>query len=521
MRLNGTRESLLSQNTPMNRLYKTVSGFWPYFALCALLVALFYTTGFNRNWPHWVDQELTLSYNGLLVYSGSNQEYLDHPGFFSIHLISSLIAIANFLGFYQLHSIGDLNNLPSTLEGIKELIITTRHAALITSIAYVFSAYYIANKITRKHFLSFLIALLIFVSNGVFFHFTLTRTEPIAFLFLVWALYFYIQFFNQSDGGKPLPLLLCLVMLFCGALNKAQVLVLAPFYFTWTYYFIHANQQHLAISESALWKIASFISFAGLAIFYGLISSGLSLLINLGLITFFFGLTFVCAKKSGLNPFKATSLFNAFYLIAFEVLSYMSFKLNQNVSIFSNIEDPISMTRWLAPDPNAQTIAMDRNAVYILGKIANSLAEPLITLFTKVSSPLILVVFCLGLMYVLRGQLKKSDLVFGAYSFLAFYAVSLINRTRYIDAPHYLLLSEFFLLGFALVLISKLSSTKAKMKIVGLLAFLILLMNLVPHTRYVNLLMRKGGQPFCSSPQIYLEKIDAKKIAAECKGNPI
>ena len=164
---------------------------------------------------------------------------------------------------------------------------------------------------------------------------------------------------------------------------------------------------------------------------------------------------------------------------------------------------------------------MDRNAVYILGKIANSLAEPLITLFTKVSSPLILVVFCLGLMYVLRKQLKKSDLVFGAYSFLAFYAVSLINRTRYIDAPHYLLLSEFFLLGFALVLISKLSSTKAKMKIVGLLAFLILLMNLVPHTRYVNLLMRKGGQPFCSSPQIYLEKIDAKKIAAECKGNPI
>ncbi|QWE08976.1 phospholipid carrier-dependent glycosyltransferase [Polynucleobacter ibericus] len=505
----------------MNRLFKTLSGFWPYLVLSVLLLALFYATGFNRNWPHWVDQELTLSYNGLLVYSGSNQEYLDHPGFFSIHLIAYLISIANYLGFYQLQDVGDLNNLPSMLEGIKELIITTRHAALITSLAYVFTAYYIANKITRERILSFLIALLVFVSNGVFFHFTLTRTEPIAFLFLIWSLYFYTQFFNHGQDKHPLSLLLCLAMLFCGALNKAQVLVLAPFYFTWTYYFITTERNRSVASSNSWLQIASATSFIALAIFYSLISSGLSLIINLGLITFFYGLTFLCAKKSGIDAYKATSLFNVFYLLAFESLNYFSFKLNQNVSIFSNIEDPISMTRWLAPDPNAEKIAMDTNAMYVLGKIANSLAEPFITLFTKVSSPLVLLIFCLGLMYGLRQRLKKSDFLFGAYSFLAFYAVSLINRTRYIDAPHYLLLSEFFLLGFALVLISKLGNTKAKMKTVGALIFIILFINLVPHTRFVNLLMRKGGQPFCSSPQIYLEKINAQKIALECKDNPI
>ncbi len=510
----------------MKRCLQTLSSIWPYLALSAIVLILFYATGYKQNWPHWVDQELTLSYNGLLVYSGSNQEYLDHPGFFSIHLIAYLIGIANYLGFYHLQNITDLNQSSSMLESMRILIITTRHAALLTTIAYVLVAYYIAQKITRERVLSFLIALLIFISNGVFFHFTLTRTEPIAFLFLLGSLYFYIQYFN-SQGKQVLSLLACLLMLFCGALNKAQVLVLAPFYFTWTYYFISAKVEGKPIesnkpnNSSNPLKLASLASFLALALFYILISSGLSLVINLGLIVFFCGLTLVCAKKAKINVFKATSLFNIFYLIAFEALNYISFKLNQNVSIFTNIEDPISMTRWLAPDPNAEKIAMDSNALYVLSKIANSLFEPLITLFSKVSSPLILVIFCLVLLYGLRKKLNKVDITFGIYSFLAFYAVSLINRTRYIDAPHYLLLAEFFLLGFALVLIRKLDSIKAQIKAVSLLIFLILLVNLVPHTRYVNLLMRKGGQPFCSSPQIFLEKIDAKRIAAECQGNPI
>ncbi|QWD98844.1 phospholipid carrier-dependent glycosyltransferase [Polynucleobacter sp. MG-5-Ahmo-C2] len=505
----------------MNQTSKTLSCLWPYFALSALLILLFYVTGFDRNWPHWVDQELTLSYNGLLVHSGSNQEYLDHPGFFSIHLISYLIAITNFLGIYQLQSVADLNNSPSMLASIKDLIITTRHAALITSVAYVFAAYYIAQKITRERALSFWIAILVFVSNGVFFHFTLTRTEPIAFLFLLGSVYCYIQYFNNGQGKHLFSLLLCLLMLFCGALNKAQVLVLAPFYFTWAFYFIPSDQDRNEANAGNWLKFASALSFIALGIFYSVISSGLSLPINLGLIGFFFALTFACSNRAGINAYKATAFFNVFYLIAFEVLSYFSFKLNQNVSIFSNIEDPISMTRWLAPDPNAEKIAMDSNSLYVLNKIASSLLEPLLSLLNRVSSPLILVLFCLVLMHILRKILSKKDILFGAYSFFAFYAVSLINRTRYIDAPHYLLLSEFFLLGFALTLILKLEESKAKMRAVGGLIFLILLVNLVPHTRYVNLLMRKGGQPFCSSPQIYLEKIDAQKITAECKGNPI
>jgi len=503
-----------------NRFLRGLNSLWPYAVLCTILIALFYGTGFNQNWAHWIDQELTLSYNGLLVYERYPQEYLDHPGFFSIHLISYLIGIANFLGFYHLQSIDDLNSSSSILGSLRDLIVTARHVALITSIAYVLVAYYIANKITHERVLSLLVAMFIFVSNGVFFHFTLTRTEPIAFLFLLGSLYFYIQYF-KDQGRYSLLLLLSMLMLFCGALNKAQILVLAPFYFTWAYFFISEHKLIAPINNQPLIKVASFTTFTALAIFYSLISSGLSLMINLGLISFFFGLTFICAKKSGINPFKATSLLNIFYLMAFTALSYFSFKLNQNVSIFSNIEDPISMTRWLAPDPNAEKIAMDTNAIYVLSKIGNSLLEPLIALFSKGSSTLILFVFCIAYILLNRRSITKKEIALGIYSFFAFYAISLINRTRYVDAPHYLLLSEFFILTFSLVLINQIKLTRTKIKTVACLIFLFLFVNLVPYTKYYNLLIRKGGPGFCSSVQIFLEKIDAQKIAAECKGNPI
>jgi hypothetical protein len=503
----------------MRTYLKSLTPAWPYLLLSIFLVALFFGTGFNRNWPHWMDQELTLGYNGLLVHSGLNQEYLDHPGFFSIHLISYLIGISNWLGLYHLQNISDLNNSESILGSMRALVITARHAALITTLALVLFIYFLASRITHNRLLSFLISLLVFFSNGIFFHFTLSRTEPIAFLFLLGSLFFYIQFFN-SQGKQVLALLVCLLMLFSGALNKAQVLVLAPFYFAWTYYFISSKAKGRLTEANGFHKIASLSSFMALAFFYMLISSGLSLAINVGLILFFYGLTFVCARKAQINAYKATSLFNFFYLLAFETLNLISFKLNQNVTIFTNIEDPISMTRWLAPDPGAEKIAMDTNALYVLEKIGNSLLEPLVELFSKGSSTLVLLVFCIGFMWMKRHQLTKKDFLFSIYCFFSFYLISLINRTRYVDAPHYLLLSEFFILTLALVLISKLGSNRIKIKTVSWLIFVILLVNLVPYTRYYNLLIRKGGQSFCTSTQIFLERIDVKRIAEECKTNP-
>jgi hypothetical protein len=191
----------------------------PYFLIVVFLTALFYSTGYNRNWSFWADQELTLGYNGLLINSGLNQEYIDHPGFFSIHLIALLLQAGNLLGLSDIQTITQFNEAPSMFDAMRYLVLSARHAALLSTIALVCGVYFISNKIFKSISTALLIAFLAFVSNGVFYHFTATRTEPIAFLFLMLALYYFIASYQKTSFKSYCFLQLCLIYFFCAALK--------------------------------------------------------------------------------------------------------------------------------------------------------------------------------------------------------------------------------------------------------------------------------------------------------------
>jgi hypothetical protein len=199
-----------------------------------------------------------------------------------------------------------------------------------------------------------LVAFLAFVSNGIFYHFTATRTEPIAFIFLMLALYYFIASYKDNPFKSYFFLQLCLVCFFCGALNKAQIIVIAPFYFCWATYFIpKAGLNEKTTFRNFFHILIAAISYASLIYFYSLQSAGLGFILNALLVSFFNLLVAgIALKVQRNNAFVAMTIFNAFYLMAFLVVDFISTQINQGISIFGNITDPMSMTRFLRGSEN-------------------------------------------------------------------------------------------------------------------------------------------------------------------------
>ncbi|WP_071461770.1 hypothetical protein [Polynucleobacter asymbioticus] len=499
----------------------------PYFLIGGILTALFYGTGFNRNWSFWADQELTLGYNALLINSSFSQEYLDHPGFFSIHLIAVLQKIASFFGLSPIQTIDQFNQLPSLFDGMRYLVISTRHAALITTFALISSIYYASNRIFRNGGVALLIALLAFVSNGVFYHFTATRTEAIAFLFLMLSLYYFIASYKSNGYKASFLLLICLIFFFCASLNKAQILILAPFYFCWTAFFITPERyQPYKPCNRYIDTLVSLLSYAAVLYFYSSKSAGTGFIFNALLVSFFNALIAgIAIKIQRKSPFNALTVFNACYLISFQLMEWVSTWVNRGDSVFGNIDDPMSMSRFLTGPSqllNAQsTLLVSPSIGERLSSAATFAVSPLVETFGKISSPTLLIAFSIfWLIYQhIKGkqQLSNKEWLFAAFNLVSFYIVNLVNKIRYLDAPQYRIFSEFFLFTFALLLIYKLPNQHVQKRILGLLIFLTLLSNLVPYTNYYNWLIRKGSHPFCQSDLVhYHQKMDSQKIEFEC-----
>jgi len=488
----------------------------PYFLIGILLTALFYSTGYNRNWSFWADQELTLGYNGLLINSGFNQEYIDHPGFFSIHLIALLLKVASLLGFSDINNIAQFNQASSMFDAMRYLVISTRHAALLTTIAMVSGIYYVSKKIFMSTSVGLLVAFLAFVSNGVFYHFTATRTEPITFIFLMLALYCFVASYKNSSFKSYFLLQLCLICFFCAALNKAQIIVLAPFYFCWAAYFIPStNLTEKPNSQSFLYVFIAALSYITLLYFYYTQSIGSGFVFNVLLVSFFNALIAgIAFKIRRNNAFISIAIFNTCYLIAFSVVEFVSTRINLGVSIFGNIADPMSMARFLKN--TGSMLLVNPSSTEGMMNAVLFMVSPLVETFGKFTSPTLLIAFCVGYLIYHRRSMTQKEWWFAGFNLVSFYIVNLVNKIRYLDNPHYRIFSEFFLFTFALLLIYKMPLRSQK-RALGILIFSCLLSNLVPYTNYYNWLMRKGSHPFCQSGLIHYHlKMDVKRIELEC-----
>ena len=509
-------------------MQKSLKTLYPYLTIYALLVFVFYSTGFNRNWPFWADQELSQTYAALLLNSGlgQGQELLSNPGFFSIHLMQLLVNFCNYLNLYQIATIDDLNNYQSIFQSMEYLVITARHFGLLTMAVFLSGLYFITNKAIHNRFTALLFTLLIFVSNGIFFHFTQTRTELITFIFLLSSIYIFTKAFNTKNKGAYLYLFFSIILLFCALLNKTQIIVFSPAYFACTYFFINPisdNKQH--IRASTLIK-ALGISSILLALYPFLIkSNSSSLALNSVVIISLNVIVFFLSVHTAKNPYLSMAYLNLSYCIAYFVLNWLTASMNQGISLFGLIDNPTNMAKFLnitkggiLPHGDANAGALTLNDPI---KLIQFIFRPLVKMVLKFNSAFIFLLFIGIYCYRNFRTLSRQEIYFGMFCIGSFYGINLINSIRGLT-PYYVLFSEFFLALYAFILIQKISPPQTKNRVMGLLIFLILLINLVPYTDYYNYMIRKGKNPFCGQEISTLHLlISTEKIEAACKLTPL
>ena len=507
-------------------MQKSLKTLFPYLVLYALLAFLFYSTGFKRNWPFWADQELSQTYAALLLNSGLGQgtELLSNPGFFSIHLMQLLVNFCNYVNFYQIATIDDLNHSPAIFKSMEYLVITARHFYLLTMAVFLSGVYCICNKVMRNQFTALLFTVLVFVTNGIFFHFTQTRTELITFIFLLSSIFIFTKAFNSNNNTSYFYLFFAIVLFFCALLNKTQIIVFSPLYFACTYFFINRKSESRP-HFSVLIKVIG-ISSVVLALYPFIIhSNSASLLLNSVVILSINAIVFYLARRAGKNPYLFLVCLNISYCIVYFSLDWLTASMNQGISLFGLIDNPTNMAKFLNISQGGILPHGDANAgaltLHDPVQLLQFIFRPLVRMVLKFNSAFIFLIFIGIYLYKNIRQLNRQEIYFGVFCVSCFYGINLINSIRGLT-PYYVLFSEFFLLLYVFVLLQRIPSARTQNRLIGLLTFLIVLINLVPYTDYYNYLIRKGNNPFCGQEISTLhQQISNEKIEAACKATPL
>ena len=163
-----------------------------YFLLFFFLFSLHYYQLINQHWSGVLDQDFIIVYNSILINSGYEQEYRDHPAF-TTFLLNSLIY--KIVGFFL--------NLPNNLESIfgsKRIDdVIQIYFYISRSINFIINLFLILvfNKIIKffqiNKDLRFLINLIFICSIGFIYSFFVIRSENVSLLFLCLSIFFLLS----------------------------------------------------------------------------------------------------------------------------------------------------------------------------------------------------------------------------------------------------------------------------------------------------------------------------------------
>jgi hypothetical protein len=500
--------------------------FGPYFIIGTFLTVVFYSTGYNRNWTFWADQELTQAYGALLLNSGLGQgdELLSNPGFISIQLIALLIDLCNYFGFYSIHTITELNNKNTVFEPMRSLVITARYFGLFTMMAFLCGVYALIEGLVKSKKTALLYTLLIFLTNGIFYHLTQTRTELLAYLFLLLSMAFSTKFFLSRDYLSFNYLFLSVLFYFFSLLNKTQVIAFAPIYFISVYFFIK-TEPYRSKPRANIWQVIAciisvgfiFFPFARSSNFHSLVLHGISILTLDTII-------FIGCRLVSKNPFVSVASFNLFFWACYYLLNFLTQYLNDGNTVFELINNPANMMGLLNTSNGAITPYGDERAGALTThdpvKLFQFLTWPFASMVLKFNSALIFLAFIGFFYWKNRKLLSKSLVYYGLFCLASFYAITLINGMRGIR-PYYLIFSEYFLFIFVFLLLETIKNRAFKNRLIATLSFLVLFINLVPYTDYYNYMIRKGRNSFCGDwPSTIHKQINQTRIDEECEKTP-
>jgi hypothetical protein len=505
------------------------------FALLLYIFGLFVLGEQYRNWSQHADQEFTLAYNALLSNSNLKQEYLDHPGFFTINVLAQFIQLKHFLGLSPIYGIDDLNSTPLLFDGISD-IVTSAHFLAFSSVAtLVLVIFFYCYAIFKENFSALLISLAILFADASITHYVQLRTELIASLLLFFSLFIFFRE-NIDKDKRVLSLYLALVVLFFSLLNKTQLILYIPFYIFWAIYTRPIQDNFTSVlfeNRTQVWRAITALSLCYL--FFIIRAKGPSIPFNIIYLSTLNALVFFYWKKNGGNLAKQITSFNVIYLLAYGTSVLLVFLILGYASPLFSFNSPIEMAKYMnrslreinilfllinSPMEMAAFVSQSLREINLLQISATSITTLVAYLFIpareillQTNSSSFLFFLNLILLFFLKNKVyvKLNVMI----CLIIFYLTSIITSFRYL-ANHYVIFSEFFLI---MALIKQISVLKYK-KILCLFVFFVLFFLNIDSIKSQILNDSNDFKNLCNKNNNYMShwhrQLDIDKFTKEC-----
>ena len=151
----------------------------------------------EQHWSSMLDQDIVIIYNSLLISSGIEQEYRDHPAYTTFFLLGGIFKFLSF--FFENFTIEEVLNSGNIDENLQTLFIIGR----ILNGFYIFFLSYILFKILDELNIKKIISITI-ISSIIFFQDTyellfLIRSEALSILLVLISFYYLLKFIKTKN----------------------------------------------------------------------------------------------------------------------------------------------------------------------------------------------------------------------------------------------------------------------------------------------------------------------------------
>ena len=151
----------------------------------------------EQHWSSILDQDIVIIYNSLLISSGIEQEYRDHPAYTTFLLLGGIFKFLSL--FFENFTIEEVLNSENIDKNLQTLFVIGR----ILNGFYIFFLSYILFKILNEFNIKKNISILI-ISSIIFFQDTyellfLIRSEALSILLVLISFYYLLKFIKKKN----------------------------------------------------------------------------------------------------------------------------------------------------------------------------------------------------------------------------------------------------------------------------------------------------------------------------------
>lgn len=163
-----------------------------YLLIFLIFTVFYFTQLINQHWSAILDQDLVIIYNSLLISSGLEQEYRDHPAYTTFLLNGLIYKLIGFLSIQE-------NNIDEILLGEninQKLQFFFYLSRLLGFFIHIFLVFFINGLLKKLHLdyrIRFFICITFCFSVGYISSLYLIRSEAISLLFFTLSVYFLLK----------------------------------------------------------------------------------------------------------------------------------------------------------------------------------------------------------------------------------------------------------------------------------------------------------------------------------------